>query len=518
MADQQKTASSTVWERWKIWSAALLSGLVPMTGCGGDSSESAAADPSSETTDLIPGQRDQEGGLALSNESLLQTSPDQWLQSQVKTAFEMRSAKSFSEEVKTWEQTINGLENRAGSGYWVTAGARMGLEVATRLSELDNVQLQDWDDFQKLDQEIGEEHARLKNQFRSGQLERTEFQQALLAPIQKCDQQQKIIESLFGQKTHLLANIAFRRAELLADREQYIAALVEAERSLMIRQMTIKVQHPDTLASLKLMGRLAEQAQKYDIARDCFSNAVSQANNVWGNDHLNYAEHANDLGVFYYGALGKRALSEVGFADASHWLQTALHIRQTKLGENNLLTALSRRNLAQLKLAEAMSKDESSRMLELVAAEENFDKALPVFRTQATDQSMLAQVLIESATAKMLVGEYETAEKRLREVRDGELAEFNPSALSLTVEELDFRIAAACLKQISEEKEALGRALIAELVEKGKQGPSYRRIADRAHLLLTRYETAQAQDAAVKDLPVDSNVERLADESGGIIR
>ena len=511
MTRRPRTTSGSKLEQLRLWSAELLSGIVSLAGCGSET-PTAHTDTDADGTrlDLAALSNENNGGTTNVDHAsnlLLESAPDQWLRTKIELAAKCREEKRYSDEVQVWEDITDGLSSRAGANYWVTAGARLSHEVSLKLAKMNRTELEKWDQFQTLEARIQKNRSDWALAHAKGELSEEQYVAKLASLVEDCNQQTTIVETLFGESSHLLGNVLYQRAELQADQGKFVSALMDAERSLKIRELSIQVQHPDTLKSLKLMGRLAQKAGRLDLANDCLSRALRQAEFVWGRSHLGYADHANDLGVFYYWAKQNNAQIPNSYSDAGYWLTTARDIRRGELGEENLLTAMSERNIALLKMSQGVAEKNSDYLSEADAA---FERAIPVFRSKSTDKVMLIQALIESASAKMLVKEFSSAESRLKEARNSELAEFRPELLPNSVAELELRTAIACLSQDDTKKKEEGESILNHILATEFSDPRCEKAVVNAGKALASIKNRTRIVPAISDLPSTDELPKLA--------
>ncbi len=403
-----------------------------------------------------------------------QESTESWLNRQVSKAVAFRQAKNYSQENKVWSEMVQRLEKAVGAGYWVTAGARISQDLTGQLASFDREKLRSWDSFQALESRLINFKDETSNGIKTNQLNPTQRIAAVDAMISIVNQQEALVRELFGENSHLMSNLAYTKAEFLTAKGDHINGLIQAERSLNIRMVAIKVLHPDTLASYKLMAQIAQKAGKQSLAADCYVKAARQAEQVWGSDHLSFAVHANDAGVYFYSfGNSQTGVGQADFSKANYWLGRALQVRKTVLGNDQLLTALSHRNMAMAKMAEATSKPEAFQLLDLAAADSSMDQALQVIRRKSQDDpTMWVQVMTEAATIKMLRQQFGEAETLLLEALDSKIAKSNPAAMPISVPNLQVRAAVACIKQLNVAKKNQAKDLLQKAIAQFQANPS----------------------------------------------
>lgn len=444
----------------------LLGGLFTISGCG-SSNETANKDkepsdgapsPTSTGTDAI---QISDPSLAMPNSPAQAATADttkttptlrgsEWLEQQVREAAELRRSGQYANEAEHWKNVVRVLEQTIGSGNWITAGARLSRQVATRLSELSPEQIVEWKRFESLEQKFLQNRGEMAELRYSGRITPSQYVAASQDQLDLLDQQAKIVHTLFGQPSHLLANLAYNQAETLMSVEQWEPALIAAERCLSQRQAVIQVRHPDTVAAFKLMGQIAQKLDNDSIAADCLLKATQSAEQVWGTKNVAYATCANDLGVFYYGLESQKSADAVrDYSKANYWLERGLQIRREALGDGHRLVALSRRNYALSKMAEAATKPADRQALDLALANSLISQALQTLKNQqdATTVSLLWQATSEAATVKMLLHEYSEAEVLLAEIAEKWQADPQHATLPMSPATLFYRWGLASAKQ-----------------------------------------------------------------------
>lgn len=442
----------------------LIGGLFTIGGCG-TSNETASNDQ--ESSDGTSGPTRDEARLsgdtsrATPNQSAPTTtegaldevptvSGSEWLEQQVRTAAELRRAGQYANEAEHWKNVVRVLEQTIGSGNWITAGARLSRQVAIRLAELNPEQIAEWKRFETLESQFLQNRDEMAELRYNGKITPPQYITATQEQLNLLDQQAKIIHQLFGQPSHLLANLAFNQAETLMSVEQWEPALIAAERCLSQRQAVIQVRHPDTVAAFKLMGQIAQQLNDDSLAEDCLVKATQSAEQVWGIKNVSYATCANDLGVFYYGLENRKATGVArDFSKANYWLERGLQIRREALGDEHRLVAISRRNYALAKMAEAATKPTDRQALDLSLANALISQSLQSLKN-AKDQTSISlqwQATSEAATVKMLLHEYAEAEVLLAEIAEHWQRDPDHATLPMTPATLFFRWGLASAKQ-----------------------------------------------------------------------
>jgi hypothetical protein len=440
----------------------LVGGLFTLSGCGSNTDTSSTDKESNDPTPSpkLPLQ-DADSPVAATTPSPIQpVSQDvveaptldgnEWMEQQVRHAAELRRAGRYQDEAEHWNKAVRVLEQTIGSGNWITAGARMSRQVAVRLAELKPEQVAEWKRFETL------EHQFLQNRFEMAELRSTgritpqQYLNATQDQLKVLDQQAQIILALFGQPSHLLGNLAYNQAEILMSVEQWEPALIAAERCLSQRQAVIQVRHPDTVAAYKIMGQIAQQLNNLSMAEDCLVKATQSAEHVWGTSNVSYATCANDLGVFYYGLENQKAAdARRDFTKANYWLERGLQVRRELLGDEHRLVAVSRRNFALSKMAEAATKPADRQALDLALANAMMTQALATLQ-EAKDPASIAlhwQAKSEAATVKMLLHEYAEAEVLLAAIAEQWQADPQQATLPVTPATLFYRWGLASAKQ-----------------------------------------------------------------------
>ncbi|MDP1564628.1 MAG: tetratricopeptide repeat protein [Pirellulaceae bacterium] len=478
--DQQRTTRQDFFMKWLsmigewqrkgrgflVAGLTLIGGLFTISGCG-SSNHTAKNDtepndgtpsPASSGTDAIqisdPSLATQNSPAQIATADTTTTTPtisgSEWLEQQVRQAAELRRTGQYANEAEHWKNAVRVLEQTIGSGNWITAGARLSRQVAVRLAELNPQQIAEWKQFESLEKKFLQNRDEMSELRYSGRITPAQYVTASQDQLDLLDRQAKIVHTLFGQPSHLLANLAYNQAETLMSVEQWEPALIAAERCLSQRQAVIQVRHPDTVAAFKLMGQIAQKLNNDSIAEDCLLKATQSAEQVWGTKNVAYATCANDLGVFYYGLESKKSAEGVrDYSKPNYWLERGLQIRREALGDGHRLVALSRRNYALSKMAEAATKPTDRQALDLALANSLLSQALQTLRNQqdATTVSLQWQATSEAATVKMLLHEYSEAEVLLAEIAEKWQADPQHATLPVSPATLFYRWGLASAKQ-----------------------------------------------------------------------
>lgn len=424
---------------------------------------------------------------------------DQWLDEQIRQAARLRRDGQYQAEVKHWDAVVKTLERSIGPGNWIAAGARLSRQVATRLTQLTSEQQAEWKKFESLEMRFLQNRDEMQELRAQGKIEATQFVNATQEQLNILEQQAGIVRRLFGEPSHLLANLAYNQAETLVSVEQWEPALVAIERCLSLRYAVIPVRHPDTLAALKLMGHIAQQVRDVALAEDCLLKAAQAAEQVWGPENLAFATYANDLGVFYYAMEnGKPAGTPRDLSKANYWLERGLQIRRLALGDAHLLVAISQRNCALAKMAEAATKPSERQALDLALANGLLHTARQTLDQQASAAAheLVGHVTSEAATVKMLLHEYDEAEALLAQLANQWQA--NPQQVSLPVSPavLFYRWGLASAKQKTPHKLVAASKLMEQSIRFGADSA-----ADAATVNSARQALARLQEIARDGLP-----------------
>lgn len=508
----------------------LLGGLFSLTGCG-SANNSAQTDPDSNDGPLTdtsantainavaqtandsggdgPSVPNRLGSAAEAAAPLTAKPPvdgSQWLEEQVRKAARLRQESQYQAEAEHWDAVVKTLEAAIGPGNWIAAGARLSRQVAARLTQLTTEQLAEWKKFESLENQFLQNKNEMRELRAAGQVTPAQYVNATQEQLGILEQQAGIVRRLFGEPSHLLANLAYNQAETLVEVEQWEPALVAIERCVSLRHAVIPVRHPDTLAALKLMGHIAQQVQDVALAEDCLVKATQAAEQVWGPENLAFATYANDLGVFYY---SRESAQPAGiardFSKANYWLERGLQIRRASLGDKHLLVAISQRNCALAKMAEAATKPAERQALDLALANGLLLAARDTLEGHASpaNHELIGHVTSEAATVKMLLHEYDEAESLLAQLANQWQANPQHVWLPMSPAVLFYRWGLASAKQKTPHKLVAASKLMEQAIRFGDGST-----ADASTVSSARQALARLQEISRDGLPTEATEPR----------
>lgn len=506
----------------------LIGGLFTTIGCG---SGNGTANNDQESTDGSPNSKSNNDSTQVGESSTAGQSTgngqnpssvesdtaavngSEWLEQQIRKAAELRREGDYAAEAQHWKEVVNYLERTIGPGNWITAGARLSRHVAIRLSELQADQIVEWKRFEKLELEYLQNRAEMAELRVTGRVSPQQILAATQQQLNILDKQAAIVQQLFGQPSHLLANLAEHQAETLMSVEQWEPASIAAERCLSLRQTVIQVRHPDTVSALKMLGQIAQQMKNDSLAEDCLVKATQFAEQVWGVKSIHFATCANDLGVFYYSRENSKPNGTIrDFNKANYWLERGLQIRREVLGDDHRLVALSRRNYALSKMAEAATKPADRQALDLALANSLLNQALENLRAGDEEfaRTLQWQVLSEAATVKMLLHEYAEAETLLAEIAEQWQKDPGRIVLPVTPATLFYRWGLASAKQKTPHKLVAAGKLMQQSIRYADSA-NEEKTADSAKQALARLQEISREgleqvipDRAVAGTPVEA--------------
>jgi hypothetical protein len=494
----------------------LLGGLFSLSGCGSPGPATATdpdaagtqPEPGDSTADpaALPSDRSPATPSASGTPAMAATTPskvdgaseaaplsgDQWLEEQVRLAAKLRQAGDYPAEAAHWDQVVATLDRSIGPGNWITAGARLSRQVAKQLAGFTPQQRERWRSFEGLEAKFLQNRREMEELRGGGRIAPEQYVNATKEQLEILGQQAAVIQDLFGQPSHLLANIAYHQAETLMAVEQWVPAFVAAEKCLSQRQAVIQVRHPDTIAALKIMGQIAQQMNNLGMAEDCLLKATQAAEQVWGSQNVMYAAQANDLGVYYYWAeTQKSSAIHKDYSKANFWLERGLQLRRELLGDSHALVAISRRNYALSKMAEATSKPSDRQALDLALANALISDALQSLRASegSTSPALLLQVASEAATIKMLLHEYSEAESLLGEIATRWREHPDSTPLPISPATLFYRWGLAQARQKSPTKLASAEKLMEQAIRLGATAPGDAKTVAAARQALDRLQS-----------------------------
>ena len=159
----------------------------------------------------------------------------------------------------------------------------------------------------------------------------------------------------------MVGNLLDQEADWRQVAGESAAAEALARQAIAVREQIFTRDHPDTIASISRLGLILQIEKKHVESEPLLTEAAERAGRVWGETHVEYARHLNNLGMLQY--------DRGDLPPAIETLQRALTIRRQSLSATDPLIAHSLLNLGSAQFA---SKD-------YAAATPLFRQALELF-------------------------------------------------------------------------------------------------------------------------------------------
>lgn len=394
--------------------AVLLLVLVSQTGCGPESPAPAAASRPAATADRVATTEPTTTQDDVSEPTT--ASPDETaaLREQIRklgeSALQAENEFRFADAARTWSDLRVQLVRGFGEGTWQVRNCELALAAAEQEASFTPHQL----DRLKA---IAERQKEVAAALASGDS---------LAALSIANEVAPDVQELFGEgswlHTRFLVQLA-RLNQLCGDCDAAVPLCQQALGEVLRHAGPV---HPDLEALHGFLAICFDELKQPELAVANLKKAAALAQATWGENSLEYAYRANELGV---------ALNTQGdHATAARILRACETIRLKALGEDHPLVAHSRLNLG----VACMGLRELGTALELTSVAE------PVFRKAgAVSRDMLIKALRQKAAILMLLSRPAEAEPSLRELIALVDATERPDRLAIR-SELQYRLA-VCL-------------------------------------------------------------------------
>ena len=386
--------------------ATMMIGLMFVVGCG-------KTEPTKEQAKLQT-EPDIESSVpeAKIEEDLPVESFSERLIAKTKYANELEAEFRFAEAAETWREIDALVTEKFGSESWQAANARLAGIVASVESNFDEAQLE------KLKQ-IQQHQKQFLNSFKARDFEGAK---------KITDASTALTTELFGKQSPMYGKQMLQSASLNQKTGNSEEAISHYHAAIENLKSTFHARHPDIESAHQQLGSLYLEKEKFVPAISNLKASARLSAELWGEDSLQYAKGANQLGVAYHQA-GQLEIAEKVF-------QASEVIRRRKLGPEHSLVAHSNLNLGIVCLDQ---KKFDLAAKHLARAVEGFDKE------DKSEENMLQLARKKLATLHMAKGEPELAAPLL-----GDVVEFTYARLGSDhpqVAELQYRQGIALAKQ-----------------------------------------------------------------------
>ena len=383
---------------------ALLVMTAILFGCNGSES---TVEPVSPTEPLTP-------NVASKSVSPIQPEIDfaTGLAKLTTQANDLESELRFDEAAETWKQIDEMVSEKYGPQSWQAANAKLAGIMASKQADFDEAQLGQLKEMQSIQQQIREA-------FSAGDVAKAKSLN---------ERSTRITKRLFGKQSPLYGKQLLQNASLNRQTGRFQDAIRDYHQAIETLKDTFRSKHPDIQAAHRQLGQLYLARRKYVPAIENLKESTRMAANLWGEESIQYANEANELGVAYQKS-GQTNIAR-GVFKASEV------IRRKKLGPNHPAIAHSHLNLGTVSME---SKD-------YLAATQHLSHAIEVFQKQRKPpENFINLAKSRLSTVHMLTGQPALAEPLLGEVVQASYTTMGEDAPQ--VAEFQFRLGVALAKQ-----------------------------------------------------------------------
>lgn len=466
----------------RAWSGCCLVLVGLATGCSkespatgsrsGDSSNpttagqenNAAGNPSDTTADprnaasLPAAARNgtADGAATSAAEATKQADPrlvqlQEWTQSAMAAEREFR----FADALATWQQVHQLLLGWYGKEDWRVRNCELAIQTAERQIGFDADELERFRQVARKQESVGKA------------LAAGDYANALQVALQAAPETKQLFGADSWMTTLQTVQVA-RLHQLSGAHAEAIAGFREAS------AMLLKLAGPIHPELEKCHGFLAESFAATGDARMSLANlkkAASLSQSIWGDQSLQFAARANELGVAYN--------RERDFHTAIRVLQASETIRMETLGENHPLVAHSRLNLSISTMGTG----------DLVTARKYIEAAETVLASGAAQPELQVACLRQKSALLMLMGDAAAAEPVLRQLVEFARQESKQDGGAILAE-MQYRLAICLARQDRADRmaEAISEAQASLASWSRLAGPGHERTNRSRDLLASLYE------------------------------
>lgn len=429
----------------------------------------------------------------LSDPELLKHDPALWLQRKSNLAAEYSKEINVQAELQVWSEIDQAIKDKKIVLPWLETSVVLNKKNAQIKQTWNQKQRDAWKDFVGLENELMTLRSEANTMKRQKQSASTEYQKRLQVIQQKLQYQLVLLQIAAFDETHLAANIFEQAARSSYAQKKYSNALGLANKSFVIRQQILGY-HPDTIEALRLCGKICEDSGKGKEATDYYFNAVNLARKVWGADHLKTAEVADQFGLFILNHFSRNSNPTADdFKFAKVWLEEAVRIRSKLLKKDNILYAISQRNLGRLQSVLANLK-RSNPGLHRQAADLCYKAAYQALEKNNVSKVDWNNFLLEYSAVKASLGQNSAAEEMLGKVTASLQSVGGQEKLTASSAEIFYRWALTCLRQKQTERLSVGKQRLTVAKQLSPKDPrsntdSFRRKVDGALARVAQIES-----------------------------
>jgi len=392
----------------------------------------------------------------LSDEKLLDHDPAQWLKRKSDLAGKYSRELNAKAEYQVWSEIQEAIEQNRITLPWVKTTIVLNKKNAEKKIGWSAAEKDAWKGFLSLESELMKMRVNVNTLKRQGQSETESYQKQIQAISQKLQLQLALLQKVSFGDTYLAANVFEQASRASYAQKKYSNALGLAKQSFVIRQKVLGL-HPDTVTVLQLCGKISEDFGRGKEAIDYYFNAVNLARKVWGPDHLTTALIADQFGLFILNHYSQKPNpTPEDFEFAKVWLEEAVRIRSKELEADNLLLAISQRNLGRLETVLADLK-KTNPGLHRQSADLCYQAAYNALQKNSISEKDWNNFLLEFSAVKASLGQNAAAEQMLGQVAKNLQKPELQKSLTTSRADVFYRWAITCLRQKQPERINVGK-------------------------------------------------------------
>ena len=387
----------------------LLVALVLALGCSSENSEPVAK---KDSVAIQQHDRQQEPPISDSgSESQVAVKKlTQSLESLTEQAKQLETDYKFQEAAELWSQVGEILREKFGQESWQFKNAQLSREFAVQASKLDSQQM---NQLRLLQNNV----ANVAKFTAANQAE-----PALAAALRA----HEYSTSLFGGQSAIVGRQWLQMGELQMEAGFKDGARHSFHKGVDVLKGLQIVNHPEVEKAHAALAAIYAQQKQFGPAVENQKEATKIAARIWGENSVDYALQANQLGVIFQRA--GRLETALGVLQASEV------IRRNELGKNSLPVAHSLLNIGIVQ--QGMRKYDD--------AYASYQRAEEILASHNESGSLL-ECRSNLATIQMLKGRYSDAEAVLESVLTS--LNSNPKTTPVLLAKYQFRLAIAQAKQ-----------------------------------------------------------------------
>lgn len=255
----------------------------------------------------------------------------------------------FDQAVAARQESLTLIEAHYGKDAWQARSARLATNHAIRLQALSSAQRTAY-------LATVADEARAQDKWSVG---------ARAAAFDAILHARDGAQKLWGPSDYTVGNLIDQEAEWRQSTGELAKAEQLAKQALALREQIFTREHPDTVTSISRLGLTLQLQKRYQDAEPLLQEAVTRSGALFGENHLEYARHLNNLGMLAY--------DRANLPLAIETLNKALAIRQKFLPADDPLIAHSLFNLGSAYYASKNYAEATPRLQQALAI---FDKSM----------------------------------------------------------------------------------------------------------------------------------------------